>query len=279
MKNTNIHQIKQWFTFRKTMSFVGLIGLFAAALLSPLDAQSFVRGFDADSSLERGTIVVIDEEDNDKVQPATNERIEDMYGVVVNPTDAALTISGETEQVFVATSGRYKVLVSMQNGSINRGDFVTISSIEGIGMKVDDVAPMIIGRALESFDGSNQAGSAQVGDSSVQIGRIEVDVLIGNNPLQRPTEASLPDFLRQAAEFIAREPVSAERVYAATFIFIVTIVVAGSLMYSGVRNSIISIGRNPLSKKSIVKGMLQVIFFGLIVVVLGLFAVYLILTV
>lgn len=274
-----MQHLKQWFTFRKTMSFIGLIGLFAAALLSPLDAQSFVRGFEADERLERGTIVVIDEDDNDKVVLASKERVDDLYGVVVNPTDAALTISGETEQVFVATSGRYKVLVSTQNDSINRGDYVTISSIEGIGMKVDDVVPMILGRALESFDGSDRVGSAQVGDSTVQIGRIEVDVLIGSNPLQRPTEASLPDFLRQAAEFIAREPVSAERVYAATFIFIVTIVVAGSLMYSGVRNSIISIGRNPLSKKSIAKGMLQVIFFGLIVVVLGLFAVYLMLTV
>lgn len=274
-----MHQLKQWLTFRKTMSFVGLIGLFAAALLSPLDAQSFVRGFESEQSLERGTIVVIDDDDNDKVMPATLERVDDLYGVVVNPTDAALTISGETEQVFVATSGRYRVLVSTQNDSINRGDFVTISSIQGVGMKVDDAIPIIIGRALESFDGSDRVGSSQVGESTVQIGRIDVDVQVAGNPLQRPTEATLPDFLRQAAEFIAQEPVSAERIYAATFIFIVTIVVAGSLMYSGVRNSIISIGRNPLSKKSIVKGMLQVIFFGLIVVVLGLFAVYLILTV
>lgn len=274
-----MQHLKQRFTFRKTMSFIGLTGLFAAALLSPLDAQSFVRGFESEQSLERGTIVVIDGDDNDKVMPATLERIDDLYGVVVNPTDAALTISGETEQIFVATSGRYKVLVSTQNDSINRGDYVTVSSIEGVGMKSGDVAPIIFGRALESFDGSDRAGSAQVGDSTVQIGRIEVDVLIGSNPLQRPAEAGLPDFLRQTAEFIAREPISAERVYAATFIFIVTIVVAGSLIYSGVRNSIISIGRNPLSKRSIAKAMMQVIFFGLIVVVLGLFAVYLMLTV
>ncbi len=265
---------------KKVASAIGLAGLFVFSLSSPiaLDAQQFAQGFDSDQALDRGIIVVLDEEDSDKVVPATLERVEDLYGVVINPNDAPVTLANEdAEQTFVATNGRFRLLVSTQNGPIEAGDFITISSLEGIGMAVDDIAPLVIGRALEPFDGSNAVSSAQAGDRTVQIGRINADILVGQNPFQSPAEANLPEFLRRAAESIVGEPVPASRVYIATFVFIVSTFVAASLMYSGVRSSIISIGRNPLSKKSIVKGMLQVILVGLIIFIIGIFGVYLIL--
>jgi hypothetical protein len=48
-------------------------------------------------------------------------------------------------------------------------------------------------------------------------------------------------------------------------------------MYGGIRNGLISIGRNPLSKKSIVRGMIQVILTALTIFLLGIFGVYLLL--
>ncbi len=261
------------------MAVAGLIALVILALNFPLaDAQSVAQGFDSDERLERGLIVVLDQEDTGKVRPATLERVEELYGVVINPNDAAVTLSGDSEsEVFVATQGRYRVLVSTQNGSIEPGDFITISSLEGIGMRVNDIVPVVIGRALSGFDGSNAVGTAQAGDRTVSIGRIDVDVLAARNPLQKPTEANLPEFLRQAAESIAGDSVPANRVYIATFIFLISTFIAGSLMYSGVRSSITSIGRNPLSKRSIIRGMLQVVIVGLIIFIIGIFGVYLIL--
>jgi len=49
------------------------------------------------------------------------------------------------------------------------------------------------------------------------------------------------------------------------------------VLYGGIRSSIISIGRNPLAKKSIVRGLIQVITVGVIILVIGLFSVYLLL--
>jgi hypothetical protein len=49
------------------------------------------------------------------------------------------------------------------------------------------------------------------------------------------------------------------------------------ILYSGVRNTLISIGRNPLSKKTIYKGLIQIILMGLIIFITGLFGVYLLL--
>lgn len=265
---------------KKLLSLFGLIGLFVFASASPiaLDAQPFAQGFDSDETLDRGTIVVLDEQDANKIEAATLERVESLYGVVINPNDAPVTLAVEDgEQTFVSTVGRYRLLVNDQNGPIQAGDFITISSVAGIGMKVNEIAPLVIGRALENFDGSNSIGNVELGDRTIQIGRINADIQVGQNPFQSPAEANLPEFLRRAAEAVVGEPVPAARVYIATFVFIVSTVVAASLMYSGVRSSIISIGRNPLSKKSIIRGMLQVIVVGLIIFIIGIFGVYLIL--
>jgi hypothetical protein len=49
------------------------------------------------------------------------------------------------------------------------------------------------------------------------------------------------------------------------------------MFYIGVRSGITAIGRNPLSKKDITKGLLQVILASMVVFIIGLFAVYLLL--
>jgi mannose-6-phosphate isomerase-like protein (cupin superfamily) len=271
-------KIRQRLSLYRVFALAGLVALIVLGARGPyLDAQSIAQGFRSDATLERGAMVIIDPEDDGKITAATLETVEDIYGVVINPNDASVTLSEGSEQTFVATSGRYQLLVSDQNGPIQPGDFITISSLEGIGMRVNDIAPVVVGRALAEFDGSNAVSSAEVGETTVAIGRIAADIQVGPNPLQRPTEANLPEFLRRVAETVAGKPVSAIRVYIAMFVFIVSAFVAGSLMYSGVRSSIISIGRNPLSKKSIIRGMVQVILVGMIIFMIGVFGVYFIL--
>lgn len=273
----NKTKIRQFIRLPRVLALCALILLVIAGSQGVGYAQAFVQGFDADQVFERGVIVVVNEEDPGKIEPARLERVKDLYGVVVNPNDATVTLSDDGEQVFVATSGRYLTLVSTQNGPIQAGDYITISSIEGIGMKVDDIVPVIIGRALSGFDGSNAVSTADVAGNEVSIGRIEVDILVSNNPLQRPAEANIPDFIRSAAEAIAGKPVPAVRIYISLFVFVVSSFIAASLMYGGVKSSIISVGRNPLSKKSIVKSMLQVVIVGLIIFIIGIFGVYLLL--
>jgi hypothetical protein len=104
-----------------------------------------------------------------------------------------------------------------------------------------------------------------------------VDVGVMRNPGFGSDEAELPKFIRKAAENIAGKKVDSSRVYLAMAVFIICTIVAGTLMYGGVRSGIISIGRNPLSKKSIIRGMMQVVIFGLIIFILGIFGVYLLL--
>lgn len=271
-------KIKQLFSLYRVLALAALAFLILLSMGGGfLHAQAVTQGYGADSILQRGMIVRISESDTAKVEPAGIESSDKVHGVVVNPNDAPVTLSSEGQKVFVATSGKYEVLVSNQNGPINPGEFITLSSIEGIGMRVDDHQPYVIGKALVGFDGqTGVVSTAMVGDRNVNIGRIQADIQFARNPLQKPV-SNLPDFLRRTAENVAGKPVNTPRIYLSLVVFFISTSVAASLLYGAVRAGIISVGRNPLSKKSIVRGMMQVVIVGLTIFISGIFGVYLLL--
>lgn len=248
-----------------------------------LYSQAVSEGYDTDKPIQRGMIIRVKKDDGTKVEPVSTEDSEFMHGVVVNANDAPVTLAIDGQKVFISTGGRYEVLVSTQNGKPKAGDYIAVSAISGIGMKAGSTERFVIGRALKDFDSSKDiVSSSEVKDSTgatrkVDIGRIQVDVGVAKNPLLQATEPNLPKALKRVAENIAGKPVDAVRVYLSILVFGITTVVAASLLYGGVKSALISIGRNPLSKKSIIRGMLQVIITGLTVFITGVFGVYLIL--
>jgi hypothetical protein len=278
-------KIKKLCTFHRIVAVTALALLSVASINYPVFAQALTQGYGSDQILQRGMLIQLKKDDPSKVEAVKQATGDKLFGVVVDANDAPVTLSADGKKVFVATAGKYDVLVSTQNGSIKAGDYITISAIDGIGMKAGSKEAFIIGRALRDFDGTvNKVGTAQVKDSEgktkdVTIGRVLSDVLVAGNPLLKAEEPNVPEALRKAAETIAGKPVNAVRIYAGLFVFMVSTIVASILMYGGVRSAIISIGRNPLGKKSIVRGMFQVIITGLIVFISGVFGVYLLLRV
>jgi hypothetical protein len=275
-------KIRALFMWQRVAAATALALLIALSFTSILVAQTVTQGYKADRPLQRGMIVKLKSNDSSVIEPVDNESIEHMHGVVVDANDAPVTLSGEGQQTFVATIGHFDVLVSNQNGPIAVGDYITISALPGIGMKAGDKQPMVAGKALGTFDGtSNVVGQADLkegnGSRKVAIGRVRMDLGVASNPLVKPTDANLPRFLEKTAEAIANKPVSPAKVYLSLAIFLATAMITGTVLYAGLRSSIIAIGRNPLSKKSINKSMAQVILTGLIIFISGTFGVYLLL--
>jgi hypothetical protein len=275
-------KIKQFMEVQRLMALFALIVLVVLSFISPLAAQTVTQGYGSDEPLQKGMIIRLKKDDATKIESLSQDDIDKMHGVVVDANDAPLTISSDGQKVFVANVGRYDVLVSDQSGPIAIGDFITISAVKGIGMKAGDTEQVVVGRATAVFDGkTNVVGSTdvKVGDTTkkVNIGRVQTDLGIARNPLLKAKEPNMPEVLKRAAESIAGKEVSPAKAYTSVVIFILSAVISGSLMYSGIRNGIISIGRNPLSKKSIVRGMFQVIITGLIIFLSGIFGVYLLL--
>ncbi len=278
-----IQKLKEKLSLKRILSAVGLLSLIVLARFGSVSAQTITQGYGSETSIQRATIVSLVLDDAKKVEPTSFDNDERMHGVVVGANDAPFTLSTEEEKTFVATKGRFETFVSNENGVIQSGDFITISRVAGIGMKASDRETYIIGKAISTFDGETAVlSTTDIDDNGqpkkVAIGRIQVDIGVSGNPLLRPTQANLPGFLQRVAETIAQKsPINPLRIYISLFILITSAVVSGILLYSGIKSSLISIGRNPLSKKSISKSLMQVIITSIIILLLGIFGVYLLL--
>jgi len=78
-------------------------------------------------------------------------------------------------------------------------------------------------------------------------------------------------------EAIAEKPIGPMRIYLSIAVTGLSIMVALVTLYAGIRNAIIAIGRNPLSKKSIFRGLAEIILTSFLILIIGLFTVYLLL--
>ncbi|HSW74953.1 MAG TPA: hypothetical protein VLG16_03725 [Candidatus Saccharimonadales bacterium] len=266
---------------------IGLFLFLFVGIQAAAHAQNVTQGYQSDTSLQQGVIVQLVPSDATKVEPLSQTSETSMLGVVVAPNDAPVTITGDNTktQTYVATYGQYNVLVSNQNGPIKAGDSVSISAIDGVGMKADADHEVIIGKAIQSFDGASNVQSTATlktsGGSSktVAIGRIQVNINVAHNPAYNPVtpQAGVPTILSRAAKIVTDKPVGAVRIYASLAILIVCIFIAGGVMYAGVRTGMTAIGRNPLAKKSIVHNLIEVTLGAIIIFLIGVIAVYLLL--
>ena len=249
-------------------------------------AQSIPQGYTAKETIQPGILVQLVPKSNNEVEPVSQANAIKTLGVDINPNEAPESLSGNSNapQTYVATSGEYPVLVSTQNGNIADGDYITVSAINGVGMIAGSTDVAAIGRAASVFNGKTGVVSTTTLTNSlhrqqtVQIGYVLVNLAVGRNPLYAPANgAAVPSFLETAAKDVTGRPVTALRIYISLVVLIVTLIVAGSVMYIGIRSAITAIGRNPLAKKTISKSMASVIISALIVFIIGIVAVYLLL--
>lgn len=280
---------KQTVKLSRIIISVGLIIGTVAAIAWPVSAETYgggsVASYAADQPIEYGTIVVLTGENSNRVKVATQADINNMFGVVVDRTQLPFSITNEGVQneTFVAVSGTYNVLVTNQEGAIESGDYLTLSSISGLAMRAGTEEVTVFGRANAPFnDASAALGETTLKDTNggtkkVKIGSVPVTIDIKNNPNHKSTDVNAPEFLKRVGEAIAEKEVSPIRIYISVAIAVICLIAAIAVLYAGVRNSVISIGRNPMSRRSIFKALLQVILTSALIVIIGLFAVYLLL--
>ena len=260
-----------------------LVAVPVTAVAASSSNQGIVQSYATDADVRQGMIVALKPSDSSKVIPLTINSVTDMFGVAISPSQAPITLSGDAgTQVYIATSGQYPVLVSNQNGIIKAGDYISISSLNGIGMKATDGEPTILGRAAADMTSSNIIESnlkinTSSGRVAVAIAAIPVSINIASNPNTGHGTGNLPGFLQIVSTGIANRPVDSSRVYLALAVLAMAAFIGGSVLYSGIRGSILSIGRNPLARNSILGGLFQATAVGIVIIILGLISVYLLL--
>ena len=275
-------KITEMFSWRRAFALLALISLIGLSRSSVI-AQTITEGFSSEQTLQRGMIVKLKSDDPTKIEAVSLETANETHGIVIGPSEAPLTLSAEGQSYYVATVGTFDVLASTQQGPIKRGDYIAISAIDGLGMSASQDDQTVVGIALDDFDGSSDVVSTPIlkradgTETELAVGFVSVDITVSRNPNFQIPEPDVPETLQRITQSIAGQQISPFRAYVSVVVFIATSVTAGTILYGGTRSAMISVGRNPLSKKTITSSMIKVVVVGLIVFISGLFGVYLIL--
>lgn len=242
---------------------------------APLISQSY----STTEKLATGSIVSLKLNTLDEVVGASYKNSDNLLGVIINVGSSSLSLTNNlSNQVQVATGGSLRVLVSDINGAINSGDFITASPITGIGMKATDNA-RVIGTAQGSIEGgSKQLIKDDAGkDKTVTIGEVPLLVNVSSY-FKQPEKTLIPSAVQNIANAFAGRTVSPLPILISAGIFIVTLIVVIIIIYSMVRNGIISVGRNPLSQSAVYRNIIQMSGLVLGILAAAFIAIYLVLT-
>jgi acylphosphatase len=206
-----------------------------------------------------GALVSLKQGTSSTVELAASDSIDRLLGVAGKNSLIELNSSDGT--VEVVTAGEASALVSDINGKIKVGDKITASPIAGVGMKAL-TSTFVIGTAQDDLANVKQ-DSRTVTDvngkqKTVNIGAIpiQVDKVFYESP--KDHNSFVPPVLQDFANNVAGKPVSPIRVIIATFLIAFIFATVIVLIYSSIKSSIISIGRNPLSGGAVNRSLIQV---------------------
>lgn len=240
---------------------------------------AIARGFQSnDTNLAPGALMSLTDT-ADTVTLADVNNSQQLVGILDDLP--LLELDATDKQVQVVTGGVTYGLVSDINGEIKTGDKITTSPIRGVGMRAVE-SSITVGTAQSNFSSQNateQEITQKDGSSkTVKISTIPIQVSVAF--YQAPSEqTNLPPILNDLASTVTGgRQVSPVRIIVALLILLVALVSMAVLLYSSVKSSVISIGRNPLSEHAVYKSLWQIGLIVLGILLLTVLAIYLILT-
>ena len=247
-------------------------------------SNDVTQSFSASNNVQTGMAVQLDPKNPAEVIPLSAVNVKQFLGIITPNNNATIVItqtSPNQDQVLVTPRGELAVLVSNQNGPIKVGDYISMSAVDGIGMKTDDTISTVIGRAELGFDGKhNVVSTIQVTNSfkktiPVAVGRIPIVINVTHNPSFKQNNSDyVPAFIGKIVFQVTSKNVSAARVYIAMVLLLGLAVLAGHMLYGGVRGGMIAVGRQPLSRKSVIFSLIQTLFFAMCLFLAGVAGIY-----
>jgi hypothetical protein len=251
------------------------------SLSAAVSAVTLTQNFRASEQLAKGTIISLDKQAS-AVTRSNGKNITNMYGVVVESGDISFFTQAEHQNdATVSNSGVVLTLVSNATGDIEVGDPITVNGIAGIGQKAT-VSGRILGVAQSAFsDKSPNAKQFEVDQNgskkNIKVGLIPVRISVSDYT----TSTSALDLkdeqnrnkIEQIADSLAGKIVKPIALIISGLILISGVFISTFLITSSSYASMVSIGRNPLSEKKIIRSLI-----GLIALSIGIFCASLLLS-
>lgn len=257
-------------------------------------AQSYIDSavaalFSVEGQFSDGDIISFDPSTQLYVS-ATTENDEHTFGVVVIDPTLFLSEGQNATGTPVVRFGEVMVNVSDIAGPINIGDLISSSVIPGVGEKIDKYKPgYMLGMALKALATSTQSQTATVDGKTVYLGKIPVALRIGAYTPPASLLLGIGDGSGAGGPLkegqIAIEKGDAVFTVDRITRYILAGLIAMTVLYIAFRSfrgymtqSIISVGRNPLAKASILSmvflNSVLIIIVSVIALVIGAVIIY-----
>ncbi len=254
-------------------------GFFAIVAGSAYAITVISESYQSTAELPVGTVVSLVKDSRTDVEPAFTANVDNLLGVVVNPDSSLITVStGNAQQVQIATSGTLPVLVSDINGEVKRGDHITSSPLKGVGMLANGNV-RVVGIAQGDMTGKHEEIIKDVdgNDQKVTIGEVPVLINVAYF-FKEPEKSIIPVALQNVANSLAGREVKPLPIIISAVIFIVTLIVVVSIIFSMIRHSIISVGRNPMSQSAVYRDVIHLSALVVGILAVAIVAIYMVLT-
>lgn len=189
-----------------------------------------------------------------------------VIGVVSTRPAVSLNLLEDDESNFpVVSSGNVEVTVSSINGEIKEGDYITSSTIPGVGMKAKQTG-YVIGQSLGSY---SSADPKSTGTISVAL-NLHYAFLGSNTP------SNIRDILNLSLLATYESP-SAVFKYVVAGIIILISFILGVLSFGRAANTgVEALGRNPLAGRMIQLGIFMNVAITISIILAGFGMAYLI---
>lgn len=273
---------------RLTIHVVLIATIFAILLMALVSAPAYgdnttSQGYKSDVKLASGTLVSSKANDNTYVEPSGVANRKRILGVVVGTNTSTIAFGGGENSAQIVNGGIVPVLVSDLNGQIKVGDPISVSPIGGTAM-LADTKGKIIGTADQNFKDIDIVEKTKVevtdinGKKSVNVSLLNVQINIQDwSPTGGVRSNAFLDSTRDFVSNIAGKPVSDVQAFSTLIIAILALLISGIMLYSSVSSSVISIGRNPLSKGIVRRNLLYMLGIITMVIIGASGSIYLIL--
>lgn len=242
-------------------------------------AQGIGQGYiTQDADLKTGMMVVISgggTPNKPQVERAGPDNTDKIIGVTTNVEDNAVIIASGEQQVYVQNSGEATAYVSDVNGAVKKGDSLTGSPLKGILMRADPNS-YVAAKSLEDYSGSTETLTIQSGTGTKTVALAKLKVTLDIPPVRGQSNEN-NTALKKFGKVLAGKDVGEVQLIVALLIFLIVMIVEGAIIYGAISSAITSMGRNPLGKRNVISGLVRVAGIALIVLIIGLAAVYIIL--
>lgn len=259
------------------------IGCLSALLLLvviavvPTAAGAITRGYTTDDEgLKVGMVasLAVGSTETNKIERASNVSSKQVVGIVTTIDSSLVTVGSGSSKVYVESEGEVEAYVSDINGNIAKGDLLVASPLKGILMKADDNSASLVGIAAADMPSESEIYNYQEEGQtrSAKITRLKIN--LNRQGADSTGPKRVDSSIGRLGRAIVGKDVGEIRVIIGMIVFVVVLVAEGGIIYGAISSAITALGRNPLARDIIRGEFIKVIMIAIVVLGLGLGAIY-----